>query len=221
MEEAVRGVFESIQDKYDFLDSMISFGLDQSWRRKMIRLMSLQQGMDILDCGAGTGKLTMLVKKSCESCSITSLDITEKMFRKSLLSETRFIVGSAERLPFEDSSMDRVVSAFLTRNLSSQENYFRESFRVLRKGGLFINMDIYRPSIPVYRELFSLYFYHIVPFVGDRITRSKSYSYLAGSVIRFKTVDEISSLLSVSGFRVEKVLRLMMGTVVIHVARKI
>jgi len=221
MEEAVRGVFESIQDKYDFLDSMISFGLDQSWRRKMLRLVDVHQGLDILDCGAGTGKLTMLVRENCEKCSITSLDITEKMFRKSLLSETKFIVGSAEKLPFKDSSMDRVVSAFLTRNLASQENYFRESFRVLRKGGLFINMDIYRPRIPVYRELFSLYFYHIVPFIGDRVTSSKSYSYLAKSVIRFKTVDEISSLLAQAGFSVEKVLKLMLGTVVIHVGRKL
>ena len=221
MEEAVRGVFESIQDKYDFLDSMISFGLDQSWRRKMIRLMALRKGMDILDCGAGTGKLTMLVRKQCEDCSITSLDITEKMFRKTLLSETRFIVGSAEKLPFNDSSMDRVISAFLTRNLSSHENYFRESHRVLRKGGIFVNMDIYRPAIPVYRQLFSLYFYHIVPFVGDRVTNSRSYSYLAESVIRFKTVDEISSILTATGFTVERVFKLMLGTVVIHVGRKI
>lgn len=221
MEDTVRGVFESIQDKYDLLDSMISMGLDQFWRRRMISLMDLEAGMHILDCGAGTGKLTNLVSRNCNGCEITSLDITEKMFRRTLMPKTKFVVGSAEDLPFSDGTMDRVISAFLTRNLSDQEKYFRESLRVLRNGGLFINMDIFRPQIPVYKELFSAYFYHIVPFIGDRMTNSKSYSYLARSVIRFKTPEEISSLLKDASFKVERVVKLMLGTVVIHVGRKV
>ncbi|MEM0155604.1 MAG: class I SAM-dependent methyltransferase [Thermoplasmataceae archaeon] len=220
MEESVRSVFESIQDKYDFLDSMISFGLDQPWRKKMVRVMELRDGLHLLDCGAGTGKLTAIVSEKCPTCIMTSLDITEKMFRKSLVPRTSFVVGSAEKLPFPDSSMDRIMSAFLTRNLSSQKNYFDESFRVLKKGGLLVNMDIYKPVIPVYRELFSAYFFHIVPFIGDRMTHSKSYTYLANSVIRFKSSEEISRLISGAGMKVEKVLKLMLGSVVIHVARK-
>jgi demethylmenaquinone methyltransferase/2-methoxy-6-polyprenyl-1,4-benzoquinol methylase len=220
MEETVRSVFESIQDKYDFLDSMISFGLDQYWRKKMVRLLELRDGMHLLDCGAGTGKLTSAVSEKCPTCVMTSLDITEKMFRKSLSGRTSFVVGSAEKLPFPDSSMDRIMSAFLTRNLSSQKNYFDETFRVLKNGGLFVNMDIYKPVMPVYREFFSAYFFHIVPFIGDRMTHSGSYTYLANSVIRFRSPEEISALITGSGMQVERVMKLMLGSVVIHVGRK-
>lgn len=219
-ETAVRNIFESIQDKYDFLDSVMSFGLDESWRKTMVKSLDLSSGLTVLDCGAGTGKLTKQIADRCGNCNLVSLDITEKMFRPSLLPETRFIVASAEEIPLQDASVDRVTSAFLTRNLGNVDNYFREAFRVLRKGGIFVNLDIYNPKVPVFRQLFALYFFHIVPFIGDRMTRSKSYSYLARSVKAFHDRETITRKIESSGFKVKKVYSRMLGSVNIHVCIK-
>ena len=220
-EEMVRGVFESIQDRYDLLDSYISAGMDQRWRRLLVESLNLGQGNTVLDCGAGTGKLTRAILDRCPGCKTISLDITESMFRPSILPETRFMVASAEEIPLESSGMNAVASAYLTRNLSSVDKYFSEAYRVLVPGGAFANLDIYNPSMPVFSQLFALYFYHIVPAIGDAVTGTHSYSYLANSVKKFHSPQVITSKLIECGFRDVRTKSLMLGSVYIHTARKL
>ena len=219
-EEMVKGVFESIQDKYDMLDSCISFGMDQRWRELLVENLDLQQGNSVLDCGAGTGRLTRAILDKCPGCKTISLDITESMFRPSILPETRFIIASAEEIPLENSSMNAVVSAYLTRNLSSVDRYFSEAYRVLAPGGVFANLDIYNPSMSVFSQLFALYFYHIVPAIGDAVTGTHSYSYLANSVKKFHPPQAITSKLTECGFKNVRTKSLMLGSVYIHVGVK-
>lgn len=176
--------------------------------------------MKVLDSGAGTGKLTRMIRKECSSCDVISLDITEKMFRPSLLSGVRFIVGSAEDIPLEGSSVDRAASCFLTRNLSSVDRYLEELMRVLRPGGIFVNLDIYPPTLPVVKDLFSIYFYRVVPWIGDRATRSDSYSYLARSVMNFISPDEMGEKIRSHGFELLRQDVRGLGSVSLHVARK-
>lgn len=216
----VRGVFEAIQDKYDLLDSVISFGMDQPWRKKVLKLMQIRNGMTVLDSGAGTGKLTRMIREACSDCKVISLDITEKMFRPSLLSDVEFVVGSAEDMPIDSSTVDRAASCFLTRNLSSVDRYLEELDRVLKPGGMFVNLDIYPPPNPVFSRLFGLYFYRIVPGIGDRATNSNSYSYLANSVKNFISPDEMGEKIRKHGFDLVQQSVMAMGTVAIHAGRK-
>lgn len=219
-EVQVRGVFEAIQDKYDLLDSIISLGMDQPWRKKVLRIMDLQKGMTVLDSGAGTGKLTKMIRKACPGCRVISLDITEKMFRPSLLSDVEFVVGSAEEMPLPASSVDRAASCFLTRNLSSVDRYLEELHRVLKPGGVFVNLDIYPPSNQVFEKFFSLYFYRIVPGIGDRATRSDSYSYLANSVRNFISPEAMGSKIVEHDFELVEQSLMGLGSVAIHAGRK-
>lgn len=219
-EELVRNVFESIQNRYDLLDSLISAGMDQRWRRILISSLGLKDNSRVLDCGAGTGKLTRMILDTCHSCSVVSLDITESMFRPSILPETKFIVASAEKIPLEDLTQDAVVSAYLTRNLESVDRYFAEAYRVLKPGGVFANLDIYNPSAPVYRQFFSLYFYHIVPVIGNAATHSKSYSYLAKSVKNFHKPEVITEKIKKAGFIDVTEQSMMLGSIYLHVGRK-
>ena len=219
-EDLVVTVFESIQDRYDLLDSFISFGLDQRWRRLLVSALELKSGQAVLDCGAGTGKLTHAILEACPSCSTISLDITKGMFRPSYLPGTKFILASAEEIPLGNNSVDRVVSAYLTRNLSSVDRYFAEAFRVLKPGGIFANLDIYNPVTPGFSLLFGIYFYHIVPPFGNLITHSRSYSYLAESVKKFHSPDAITEKTRKAGFEIIKVRKLLFGSIYIHLARK-
>lgn len=219
-EAHVRDVFEAIQDKYDLLDSIISLGMDQPWRKKVLNIMGLETGMTVLDSGAGTGKLTRMIRDRCSECRVISLDITEKMFRPSLLSDVEFIVGSAENMPLEDSIVDRAASCFLTRNLSSVDSYLDELKRVLKPGGIFVNLDIFPPSNVVFGKFFSFYFYRIVPGIGDRATNSNSYSYLANSVKNFISPGEMSQKIREHGFELIEQKVMGLGSVAIHAGRK-
>lgn len=219
-EAKVRGVFEAIQDKYDLLDSIISLGLDQPWRKRVIRAMEIGGRMTILDSGAGTGKLTKMIRDGCSDCRVISLDITEKMFRPSLLSGVEFVVASAEQMPLEENSVDRAASCFLTRNLSNVDAYLQELHRVMRKGGIFVNLDIYPPGNFVLGKLFAFYFYRIVPWIGDKATNSDSYSYLAKSVMNFISPDTMGEKIRNNGFELIDQQVMGLGSIAIHVARR-
>ena len=203
-EERVRSVFNSIYNKYDLIDSIISFGMDSSWRRTMISMAGSRQYKSILDCGAGTGKLTMQLRKKFPDARMVALDVSDQMI--SLIPDPGIerVVGSAVELPFDNSSFDLVTSAFLTRNVPSIEAYLKEAYRVLRKDGALINLDIHTPVIHGYREIFSLYFFHVVPIIGDLLTGSNSYSYLSNSVRNFVGPDELIDKARKAGFRLER-----------------
>ena len=220
MPENVVKVFNSISSKYDLLDFMISFGMDRSWRKDVVRELSPVQGSTVLDCGSGTGKLAYMISRKCRKCRIICLDITESMFRRDRLPDSRFIVSSALSIPLEDESVDYVSSAFLTRNVGDVRGYFSEVHRVLRKGGRFANLDIYNPAVPVFRDLFRLYFYTLVPAFGDIATRSDSYSYLSRSVQKFHSPDQVSSMLEDAGFRNIRRISRALSVINIHSATK-
>lgn len=219
-EELVRNVFENIQDRYDLLDSIISAGMDQRWRRRLISSLKLGDESKVLDCGAGTGKLTKMILESCPKCKVTSLDITEGMFRPSIMPDCKFVVASAQNMPFEDESFDAVVSGYLTRNLESVDQYFSEAMRVLRPGGMFANLDIYNPALPGFSQLFGLYFYHFVPYLGDHVTNSDSYTYLAKSVKNFYAPEIIRDKIAATGFKEVKMKKMMLGSIALHVGEK-
>ena len=216
-EERVRSVFNSIYNKYDLIDSIISFGMDSAWRRTMISMAGSRQYKSILDCGAGTGKLTMQLRKKFPDARMVALDVSDQMI--SLIPDPGIerVVGSAVELPFDSSSFDLVTSAFLTRNVPSIEAYLREAYRVLRKDGALINLDIHTPVIHGYREIFSLYFFHVVPIIGDLLTGSNSYSYLSNSVRNFVGPDELIDKARKAGFSLErKVLKAMQSISIIR-----
>ncbi|MCL5731334.1 MAG: class I SAM-dependent methyltransferase [Candidatus Thermoplasmatota archaeon] len=214
---AVRSIFTDISGKYDLLDSMISFGMDQRWRRILAGMIP-ERSMEILECGAGTGKLTELILR-VPGRKVTALDITEKMARNPDPSRVNYIIGSAENMNFEAESFDCVVSAFLTRNLSSLDRYLSNSFHVLKHGGTFLNMDIFDPN-NWFHLPFSIYFYHLMPHVGNILTGSRSYSYLAESVRTFVRPSGFSAMLKEKNFASVSEKFLGAGSVCIHSAVK-
>ena len=199
-EEYVKDVFGSIHSKYDLIDSIISFGMDESWRNMMIRMIDHGDIKRILDCGAGTGKLSRKLVGHFPQSHVTALDISGEMLSFIHDARIKTVTASAMAMPFADASFDLVTSAFLTRNVPDRKAYFSEVHRVLRPGGIFINLDIHLPENQVLRELFSIYFLKIVPVLGDKISHSDSYTYLSGSVRNFVSPEKLSGEIIRAGF---------------------
>ncbi len=215
--EQVKSVFSAISEKYDLLDSFISLGMDQKWRKTLVNNIP-ETASRVVECGAGTGKLTSLILRRITG-SVSAIDITEKMAKNPDPSRVSYVIGSADATPFPDEFADCVVSAFLTRNLDSVSKYTEESYRVLKKGGIFLNLDIFNPP-GKFRKAFSTYFFKIVPFAGDLLTQSNSYSYLASSVQGFIKPGEFSRKLKISGFEDITARTFAFGSIVIHKAIK-
>lgn len=201
-EKYVEGVFDSIHSKYDLVDSFISLGMDRSWRSDMVSMIDANAPDTILDCGAGTGKLSLALKARFPRSRIIAFDLSESMLSGIKDRSIEKIRGSALDLPFEDSSIDIVTSAFLTRNLPERTKYYSEVRRVLKPGGAWINLDIHFPENLALRLIFRVYFFRAVPLFGDLVTRSGSYSYLARSVRNFPSAREFEGEVVDAGFSV-------------------
>jgi demethylmenaquinone methyltransferase/2-methoxy-6-polyprenyl-1,4-benzoquinol methylase len=214
-EVMVKGIFKSINTKYDFFDFLMSFGMDRRWRKFVIDKLDLRNGMTVEDVGAGSGKVTEGILKRYTQLIVEAVDLTKEMFPKPI-ENVHFTVASAEHLPFENENFDRCVSCFLTRNLQNLQNYLNESYRTLKNGGIFCNMDIYDPGVNFIAPAFRIYFYKIMPRIMNRASRTEAYSYLANSVKNFVSPDRFSEMMKISGYKNIQAFKLGGGSVYVH-----
>ena len=211
----VREIFKSISTKYDFIDSLMSFGMDRRWRRIVIDLLDIKPGMRVEDIGAGSGKVTEEMLKRIPDLMIDAVDLTKEMFPRPI-KNVNFTVASAEKLPFEDGEFDRCVSCFLTRNIPTLQNYMDESYRTLKHGGIFCNMDIFDPGKNFIAPAFRVYFYRLVPPIMNRVSHTEAYTYLANSVKNFVSPSTFAQMMKKSGYTNVETFRLGAGSVYIH-----
>ena len=193
--EKVKGVFRPIFDVYDSMNTLMSLGLDVFWRIKLLKLMP-GDGV-ILDIGTGTGKLFSLYKGKSK---IIGLDITKEMLIKNP-NKGNLLLGSGTQLPFKENKFDGIMSAFVLRNLPDTSVYFNEAYRVLKNGGIIANLDAFPENRWYFKPWFSLYFYDFMPRIGNFISGTNSYTYLADSVKNFKLPDIIKTEMIKAGFK--------------------
>ncbi len=129
-------IFARIARRYDLINRLLSFGQEQTWRRRAAS--HLPEGT-VLDLGSGTGAAAPIFG----SRRVVALDPVHEMLALSPIAER--VVGVGEALPFASGSLDGVFSAYVFRNLSSVDGTLAEMARVLRPGGRAVVVDLGRP----------------------------------------------------------------------------
>jgi demethylmenaquinone methyltransferase / 2-methoxy-6-polyprenyl-1,4-benzoquinol methylase len=225
----VQRTFDAIVPHYDLMNRIMSGGRDEAWRRLTARQIELSAGKCILDVAAGTADLSMAIAKQFPAATVYALDFSlpmlvrgkEKADERSANADIHFTAGDALRLPFPDETFDAVTSAFLMRNVSDIEKTFAEMARVTVPGGRVICLEISKPTLPVFRNLFWWYFTTVVPAVGRLISRhTEAYAYLPESLAQFVGADELKERMGNAGLRDVTYRRLMLGTMALHVGRR-
>jgi demethylmenaquinone methyltransferase/2-methoxy-6-polyprenyl-1,4-benzoquinol methylase len=211
----VREMFATIATRYDLLNHLLSGNIDKRWRRRVAKTLhaglpampsSVPGKARILDVACGTGDLSFTLFESGEA-RIVGIDFCRPMLqiatsKASRLSfEVPFIEGDALALPFRDRSFEAVTIAFGLRNLTDVEAGFIELLRVLKPGGRALVLEFSKPTTPVLRSLFRIYFTRVLPLLGGLISGSSSaYQYLPESVSRFPDQRELASIMKEAGF---------------------
>ncbi len=228
--ERVRRMFASIADSYDLNNRIHSFGLDQRWRRKTVRLCRVKPTDDVLDVACGTGDLSEAFADA-HPASVRGLDFTEPMLhiaRKKATGRSRsegmpipqYIQGDAMALPQADRSMDIVSIAFGIRNIADPVRALCEFHRVLRPGGRVAVLEFSEPANPLLRSLNRLYTRRIMPCTATLLARDRSgaYRYLPRSVATFHNRESFTHLLNEAGFETVRLYPLTFGACVVYLA---
>lgn len=208
----MRDMFGAIARRYDLNNRLHSFGRDQAWRRRAVRLAGVRPGEHVLDVACGTGDLAEAFADA-RPAKVVGLDFTEPMLdiarrkaerrrRREAVPTPEYIHGDAMSLPFEDQSFDIVSIAFGIRNVSDPARVAREFHRVLRPGGRVVILEFSEPGNAVLRGLNRMYCSYIMPFTATLIAgdRTGAYRYLPRSVQTFLDHTALADLLRENGF---------------------
>jgi demethylmenaquinone methyltransferase/2-methoxy-6-polyprenyl-1,4-benzoquinol methylase len=224
----VRAMFSGIAPRYDLMNALMTGGRDQAWRRRVARLAAPEAEDLVLDLATGTADLALAFLDETPAESVVGVDFVEgmlvraraKLRRQQERRRVTLLAADALALPFRDATFGCVASAFLLRNLADLGAGLAEMRRVTQPGGSVVALEITQPTLPVWRDLFRLYFHYLVPTLGALVSGDRgAYTYLPRSVERFVTPPELARLMRDVGLWDVKITRLGLGTVTIHVGR--
>ena len=225
--EQVERMFDAISPKYDLLNRLLSLGIDQGWRRKVIRLVGQEPVAHLLDVATGTADLAIMAAP--KATRITGIDISEgmlahgrtKVAKAGLDKKIALVQADSTALPFQDNTFDAVTVAFGVRNFDDLEQGLCEMMRVLKPKGRIFILEFSKPQRTPMRQLFRFYFHHVMPTIGRAISKdSSAYTYLPKSVDAFPEGKEFLASLARAGGRDGAARSLTGGVATLYTARK-
>ncbi|MDQ5908760.1 MAG: demethylmenaquinone methyltransferase / 2-methoxy-6-polyprenyl,4-benzoquinol methylase [Pseudomonadota bacterium] len=222
----VAGVFDSVADKYDVMNDLMSLGVHRLWKRFAISLTGLRPGDQALDLAGGTGDLTsrMLPLVGPKGGVVLS-DINANMLgegRRRLVDDgvigtVRYVQADAEQLPFPDNTFHCITIGFGLRNVTRKERALAAMYRALKPGGRVIILEFSHPVAPGLKPAYDLYSFAILPALGQLVANdAASYRYLAESIRMHPDQETLLQMMEAAGFERCQYFNLSGGIVAVH-----
>ena len=226
--EQVAQMFDNIAKRYDFLNSILSFGSHKIWRTKCVNLLKTKQPQIILDVATGTGDFAIACEKLHPE-KIIGIDISEGMMElgrekiKQLHLDKLITLehGNAETLNFPDNTFDAIVVGFGVRNFANLEKGLTNLQRILKPKGQMIILETSFPKNKFFKAIYNFGFSTLTPLVGKLFSKDKqAYNYLTNSVKAFPHNDNFVAILNKLNFKNTYFKSLGIGAAAIYYAEK-
>jgi len=228
--ERIAGMFDAIAGKYDFLNHLLSAGIDRSWRRRAIGALQLTGSERVLDLCTGTADLALAaVEAQPRAARVIGVDFAAAMLQigraklrhRDPDQRVTLVRGDATSIPLAGASVQAVSVAFGIRNVEHVNRACAEMFRVLAPGGRLAVLEFAMPTTPLVRSAYQWYFNHVLPGIGRLVSRhNAAYTYLPASVGAFASPDEFATVLAQEGFVEVQASPLTFGIVYLYTAVK-
>ena len=227
--DLVGSVFDTVSKNYDLMNDLMSFGIHRLWKKVTIETSGIKDHFVVLDLASGTGDMVKLMRdKISEKGTLILSDINASMLnegRNRLIDEGIEDVHpaqiDAQFLQFKDNTFDLITIAFGLRNVTDKETALESIYKALKPGGKLIILEFSKPQNEVFREIYDLFSFEVIPKIGEIIAQTEeSYRYLAESIRMHPTQEELKKMLEETGFSKCRYENLTNGIVAIHSGQK-
>lgn len=201
-------MFSAIAPRYDFLNRLLSAGIDRRWRRLAVRSMVPDTGGRHLDVATGTADVALeIFRQKGTGARVVGADISLEMMRfgqrktgrAGLSRRMSFVQALCESLPFRDGAFDSASVSFGIRNVVDRERGLSEMCRVVRPGGRVVVLEFSVPENPLFAAIYKFYFTVLLPRIGGLFSKRSAYAYLPDSVLAFPTPDRFEAMMRDAG----------------------
>jgi len=227
----VRGVFDSVAERYDIMNDVMSFGLHRLWKRFTIEKTGLKPGQRALDVAAGSADLSIpMARRVGPGGQVIVTDINFEMLKvgrgrlldAGIAGNADCLLADAEKLPFADFSFHCVTIGFGLRNVTDKDAALRSMFRVLKPGGRLLVLEFSKPQLGPLNTIYDTYSFEVLPRMGKLIADDdSSYRYLAESIRRHPDQETLKSMMESAGFERCEYFNLSGGIVALHLGFRI
>ena len=223
----VQSVFDSVFNKYDFMNDLMSLGIHRIWKKELIQMMNPSFNKNLIDVGAGTGDIGKLYSIATHNkAKILCIDPNNKMIKegKKKLKNYKNIkwkIGSAEKLKVPDNTFDFYTISFGLRNAKNLNKSISEAYRVLKKGGRFMCLEFSKVENMNLNFLYKKYS-KIIPVIGKIVVgEEEPYKYLVESINKFANQHQLLEIMKKTKFQKCNYRNLSGGIVAIHSGWKV
>ena len=227
--DLVGDVFDSVSQNYDLMNDLMSFGIHRLWKKIAVETSGLRDNFKVLDLAGGTGDMVKLMRsKISNQGSIILSDINWSMLKEGRdrlidqgIEDVQIAQIDAQHLPFKENTFDLVTIAFGLRNVTNKQAALESILSSLKPGGKLMVLEFSRPTNEIFRELYDLFSFEVIPKIGEFVAQSEeSYRYLAESIRMHPTQEELKELMESAGFSNCNFDNLTNGIVAIHSGKK-
>lgn len=222
-------MFNAIALRYDFLNHLLSFGIDRYWRKSLVKHIAAKNVDNVLDVATGTADLAIMLAHQNQNTKIVGVDIATgmleigqcKLQEQHLNDRVSLQRANAMDMPFADGSFGVTMVAFGVRNFQDIGRGIEEIFRVMKDGGTFYALEFSLPSNVVVQGMYKFYFRRILPVIGSMVSKNKeAYTYLPNSILQFPQGDDFLRILRNVGFSGCAQKRLTFGVATLYMGVK-
>jgi demethylmenaquinone methyltransferase / 2-methoxy-6-polyprenyl-1,4-benzoquinol methylase len=222
----VRGVFDSVAERYDLMNDLMSGGTHRLWKRFTLALANLRPGQRALDVAGGSGDLAAGLARQVGARGLVVLtDINAAMLARGrdrlidagCVANVACVQADAERLPFADNSFDCITIGFGLRNVTDKAAALNSMRRCLRPGGQLLVLEFSQPRLPGLKPLYDAYSFRVLPLLGRVVAGDEaSYRYLAESIRMHPDQEALLGMLKQAGLEGCRYHNLAGGIVAVH-----
>ncbi len=243
----VKGVFDSVANRYDVMNDLMSGGVHRIWKSAMIARVNPQPGQKLVDMAGGTGDIAERFLATADErggrqretrssdappplAEAVICDINHEMLKagaarahpENLEGRLRRVCTDAENLPFSDRSVDAYTIAFGIRNVTNIDKALSEAYKVLKPGGRFVCLEFSHPITEGLQKIYDAYSFNIIPWLGEMVANDReSYLYLVESIRKFPAQGAFAAMIEKAGFRRVAYENLTAGVAALHMGWRI